>query len=362
MWTAQQYNQPITTPKLSLIDKNERTGAITPSSVSSSQASYLPPFLLGSRASMPQTQPRPTTDTDTFPKIDGPDSYRENTLLKKPSFTTEFDKNIYSHKDSNIQSKTKSPMTSPRVPKSTMSTTYRHDSLKKSQTLLETVKGPDTKSKTLSVSLPPTTSLYDYQQQSTPLTGTALPLYETKKEVIQDDEESHWTTIFGFPPEELDRVIHYFQQLGTITNMVTTTKANHDSAIGNLSAGPTWIHIRWQDPLDAIQISSHQCTILTNRHQSSMTSISQYMIGVVPLSKSKQRLQDVNAMDVIWSTSDARHHKRSAIESDETTGIFLSKDRIEKRSMHMTQESYRHTEKSTIMDRLLEFILGSTLP
>ena len=88
----------------------------------------------------------------------------------------------------------------------------------------------------------------------------------------EQDDEAHWTTVFGFPPLEVDNVIDYFRRLGPIEEIRKVDQQSDARAPfatfvqganrTDVPAGPTWIHLRWQDLVDAEKALRKEGTIL----------------------------------------------------------------------------------------------------
>ena len=135
------------------------------------------------------------------------------------------------------------------------------------------------------------------------------------------------TTIFGFPPTELDVVISYFKTIGTVKFIkslnIETKPNNFRDPFDNCSAGPSWIHVEWASSLDASKALEKQGTLMLATLPDG-TDV-QYMLGVVPFDIARAKLNSVCAEDVIWSCSPVKPKRpdSSSIQSQVPENIFL---------------------------------------
>jgi Nup53/35/40-type RNA recognition motif len=108
-----------------------------------------------------------------------------------------------------------------------------------------------------------------------------VPYTRDDSALVEDEEDSYWTTVFGFPPGEVDQVISYFRRLGPLDEVrqvenISFMKGGEfrDGEEEAVPAGPTWIHLRWHNRIDAEKAHRRQGTILRSysRNQLALSS------------------------------------------------------------------------------------------
>jgi hypothetical protein len=284
------------------------------------QTTYLPSFLMGHKPGSPARQRQSSSTVSSMQDVPSSGSLGRSAFSPKVR-----------RQSTNIGA---NPVAGSPKKASPMG---RHEEWRRSQTLLETVHGGAadlgiSKKRATQNALPPTASLQDFYKVPAPAMIVPSGLGSEPRSMDFDrssneagnvnmEELLNWTTVFGFPPEEMETVIQYLYQIGPITDIVATNSSQQTSAhvaalqaatsLKRIPAGPTWIHVRWKDRLDAIQVQNHQGTVINCKHQS-ISSMPQYMLGIMPLSKSIQRLQELNNMDVIWSALSPTKHRRAS--------------------------------------------------
>ncbi|KAM0682577.1 hypothetical protein MDAP_001808 [Mitosporidium daphniae] len=137
------------------------------------------------------------------------------------------------------------------------------------------------------------------------------------------------TTIFGFPPAELDVIISYFKTIGTVKFIKSLNPIEPKSSstfrdpFDNCSAGPSWIHVEWASPLDASKALEKQGTLMFATLADG-TDV-QYMLGVIPFDTARAKLNSICAEDVIWSCSPVKLKRQNTPSSSiqNTENIFL---------------------------------------